>query len=209
MALKLITPPAMEPVSRNDVKLRSRITDSSQDDSIDRYIVSARRYVENRLERQLIQATWKQSFDRFPSPCDRTRDKDLRRPSFSDPSRVLVLDRPPLISVTSIQYYDSAGVLQTWDASNYVVDNFSEPGRIQLADGSMWPVTAYRLNAVQVTYVAGYGADSSNVPDDIKHAIEMLASHYYENREAVGDVRMYEVPLTVDALLDLHRIDFF
>jgi hypothetical protein len=90
--------------------------------------------------------------------------------------------------------------LETVDTDVYFVDTTSLPGRVGLAYEQEWPtdVTA-GIGAVQVNYVAGYGAASA-VPQTIKHAILLLIGHWYVNREAVGP-SMSDVPMAVSSLL--------
>ena len=60
------------------------------------------------------------------------------------------------------------------------------------------------MNAVNVTFVAGYGGASA-VPSSFKQAIQLLAGHWYENREAVSEVAFKEVPFAVTCLLESER----
>lgn len=223
MGLYLVIPPTLEPVTRDEVKLQSRISDPSQDSRVDRFISSARSYAENRLGRQLMNATWRLTLDNFPnsiggSPWYQSVSQNF--PSYSQfyngrycDHRIIILPRPPLVSLTSIRYYDVAGTLQTFSSSNYVVDTFGEPGRVQLKALTLWPVTQDRINAVQIDFVAGYGTDRENVPADIRHAIETIAAHAYEHREAVietdSGMKLVSVPLLADDLLDLHRVEMY
>jgi len=201
MALTLVTPPVGEPVSRDEVKLHARITDPSQDERVDRFIASARQYAENRLGRQLLNATWRLTLERFPQGC------------VPEDYRVIILPRPPLVSVTHIKYYAVDGTLQTLPAGYYVVDTDHTPGRVQLKANVSWPETEDRLGAVQITFVAGYGSSPALVPADIRHAIETLAAHAYEHREAVVEtesgVKIVETPLLANALLDLQRVEMY
>jgi len=95
------------------------------------------------------------------------------------------LKRPPLSSVASIKYIDSDGDEQTWDSSKYRVDTASKPSRITPAADESYPVTQFVTGAVIIRYVAGYGAASTAVPQDLIQAILMLIGHWYENREDV------------------------
>jgi hypothetical protein len=40
------------------------------------------------------------------------------------------------------------------------------------------------------------------VPTPVKHAIKMLVSHWYENREPIIDMKLMQTPFSVKALLD-------
>jgi uncharacterized phiE125 gp8 family phage protein len=127
---------------------------------------AARQWVENRLQRQLITATWIAYLERF-------------EPSFQIAAKL------PIIAVSSIQYYDVANTLQTVAASVYQVDAISpnRPARICTVSGQSWPLTYDRMNAVQVTFTAGYGATREHVPLGIRHAILMVAADWWVNRE--------------------------
>ena len=83
-----------------------------------------------------------------------------------------------------------------WDSANYVSD-LTDPAVIEPAYNESWPeVRSNELNAVQITYQAGYGA-AEDVPDAIKQAMYLLIGDMFENR--LTEARpMFN---TVDALL--------
>src|SRR5579871_1194930 len=139
--------PTAEPVSLAEAKAHIRVDITDDDDAITRYIATARRMVERITERQLVTATWLLTKDFF-APID------LLLPRiFGD---VVTLPHPPLVEVLSIQYVDTAGVLQTLASTAYQVDSVNEPARLRPVYGTFWPATRWQLNAVQVTYNAGY-----------------------------------------------------
>jgi uncharacterized phiE125 gp8 family phage protein len=70
----------------------------------------------------------------------------------------------------------------TVTGKNYVEDLLSQPARLTPVFGQMWPVARVVANAVQITYVCGYGDDPSAVPEGIKTGIKLLVNHWYENR---------------------------
>ncbi len=117
--------------------------------------------------------------------------------------RPIVLPRPPLQSVTSIEYVDADGDDQTLDASVYVVDTSNRlGGRIALAVSESWPSVWPEIGGVDITFKAGYGDAAADVPRKIRAAIKLFAGHLYENREAVVDAAaIRELPLGIDALL--------
>jgi uncharacterized phiE125 gp8 family phage protein len=132
-------------------------------------------------------------------------------------SRTMVLDKwetlirppyPPLVSVDSIQYVDTAGSTQTLDSSYYRVDTTNQPGRITEAYGMSWPDIRAVTNAVTITYTAGYGA-AADVPDQVKAAIKLLVGHWYEHREAVAEISLNKAPMAVEDLLWTDRIYSF
>ena len=107
------------------------------------------------------------------------------RDAFPDDAGTLVVPRPPLTSITKIEYLDTAGALQTLASSLYVVDVRQLPGRIIPAPTSTgWPSTEETLNAVIVTFNAGY-AEADGIPTPIFQAMQLLVGHWYEHREVL------------------------
>lgn len=204
MALQLYTAPTIEPLTLSEATAHLRV--DSDDDMllVESLITAARIYCENKTNRQFINATYKLSLDQFPvwNDC-----RPRRGESFAELGGVIRVPRPRLQSVTSITYVDLNGDTQTLSTSNYTVDTQSEPGRIVPAYNSFWPGTRTQVNAVVVTYVAGFGANATSVPESIKAAMKLIIGHLYENREAVniGNV-VNEVPMAVDSLLGTYAL---
>lgn len=139
------------------------------EDSVNGWIDAATEQAELHTGRQLIAATYKLHLDRFP--CG-----------------YIAIPKPPLASVTKIEYYaPGATGLTTWASSNYIVDSPSGPkaqnGRIVLAPNASYPSTECRPGAVIVTFVAGYGAADTNVPESIKAGMLLRISSLNESRE--------------------------
>ncbi len=188
-SLTISVEPTVEPVSLGELKDHMRIDGGADDTTLTNYGKAARIKAERYQNRQLITATWIYRLEAFPLG-------------------EFVLPRPPLQSVTSIQYVDSAGVTQTWNASLYQVDTTSIPGRVKPITTSFFPTTqSDTYNAVTVTYVAGYGAASSSVPDSTRHAIMMYAAKLHEFREdIVAGVTITEVPDSIKSMLDAEQV---
>lgn len=94
---------------------------------------------------------------------------------------------PPLQSVTHVKYYDDDNTLQTLDAANYSVITAGAFGYIKLVQGASWPSLYDRDDAVQVTFVAGYGDTASDVPPAIIHAALLMLGHLYAGRGDSAD----------------------
>ena len=185
------TAPAAEPILLADAKLHLRAEGTADDATITRHIKVARRQVEAYTNRALITQTWVSKLNAFPG---------------SDSDR-LVMPKPPLQSVTTLKYYDTSGDQQTWDSDEYTVVISEEPGYIIPAYGYAWPSTRDQVEAVEITWKAGYGAAGTNVPDDIVQAMYMLIGHWYENREEVviGTITS-DIRLGYQSLLGPHRM---
>lgn len=215
-SFSLVTPPAAEPVALADVKLHARIDATTDDSLITTLITAARIWAENYTGRALIDQTWQMALDTWPSPAEDWWD-GIRDGAISGLDRIafISLPRPPLVSVTSVQYYDNTDTPTVWANSNYFVDTVRQPGRLALRMGAVWPVPTRLSNGIIITYVAGYGTDGSLVPEPIKTAIRQLVTHWYEHRgEATltassrnaSAFNAINVPMVIQALLDPYRV---
>jgi len=105
-----------------------------------------------------------------------------------------------------ITYIDGDGALQTLSTDYYDVQT-GWPGVINLAEGYAWPTTKKVLGAVKITFVCGYGATPSLVPEAIRIAILMTVGHLYNNREStIVGTSAQEIPLTSRYLLASHAV---
>lgn len=188
---KVTTDPAAEPVLLSEAKTHLRVDNDEENALITILAQAAREMVEQRIGRSLI-----------------TQSRTIKLDYFPD-SDTILLPYGPVISVTSITYYDEDEVLQTLSSSEYWVDTSSDIARIVVMDS--WPGTQDRPNAVTIVYSAGYGASSSYVPKPIKQAIYLLIAHLYENRQAVivsgSPTAVIEMPLGVEYLLSSYVLE--
>ena len=179
--LSVSVAPTAEPVSVDDVKNHARIDIDDDDVLVENKIKAARELCETYIKRAFVSRTLRLTLDEMPA-------------------WEFYLPRPPLVSVTSVKYIDSSGTQQTISASDYSVDIYTEPGRITPAYGLSWPSGRAHTNAIEVIYVAGYGAAAS-VPQSIKDAIAMTVTQYYWNRGDEGDKPLTEIPRGAKSLL--------
>ena len=56
-------------------------------------------------------------------------------------------------------------------------------GRVVLRTGETWDDMLRVANAIEITYVAGFGSIATSVPAGIRQGIIVLASHFFENPE--------------------------
>jgi uncharacterized phiE125 gp8 family phage protein len=158
------------------VKQHIRVDCSFQGDNalILAYMRAAQDYYERTRHRVLMQRTYDETFDYFPGAIGGGLSANFGARG------KLTLSKSPLVSVTSVTYYDDAGTSQTWDAANYNVFNNYAQGFIEPTPDSYYPSTQLgRSQAVTVRYIAGY----SQVPATIQQAMLLHIGHLYENRE--------------------------
>lgn len=188
----LKTAPTAEPVSTAEAKTHLRVDSSDDDTYIDTLVKAARYVCEAMTNRQLITATYELYLDGFPSD-----------------NAWIYLPHPPLQSVTSIAYTDSAGDAQTLSSSTgYQTDTKGIIGHVEPARFTIWPATyADTLNTVTITYKAGYGDASTNVPQSAIHGIKLLVGNWYENRESVVLGQMpATLPMAVEACFNSIKV---
>lgn len=204
-----------EPVTLAQAKQQARVEFTDDDTFIQALITAARKNAERTLRSALITQTWTLMLDSFPS-AGGYYNRAIREvwPSLGglpsglgfypglipNTTGVIDLPYPPLQAVTSVDYYDFNGNLQTVDPSLYNVSLQFSP-RIQPQYSHVWPLSRPTIDSVQITFVCGYGDQQTSIPVNVQQAILMHVAHLYENREAVMAGGLVEVPMAVEALL--------
>lgn len=188
MALKLITPPAVTPVTLAEAKAQCRVDGTDEDTLLQTFIEAATAAAEHELGRKLITQTWEAVFDAFPAGA-------------------VELNAPRVQSITSVTYIAADNTTATLASSAYVLDADQPPGWVHPAAGYAWPATADAANAVRIRFVCGYGAATADVPANVRQWILMHIATAYRNREAIAQgVSISELPNRyVDRLLDSER----
>ena len=187
--LRVIKPPAGEMLSfEGDIgRMHLRLdSDTDEGDLISFYGRAARSLIEHQTGRFMNLTTVQIAANGF----DRDR---------------LSLQTNPVQTIEWIKYIDPAGVEHTVSPDDYTVDNRGMFSCAMLKFGKRWPETAKVAEAVTAQFVAGYGEESSTIPDDIKMWALLQIALWYENREAaVKDLRN-ALPYTRD-LIDKYRL---
>lgn len=187
-SLELVTAPATTAVNRDEVAEEARITHHFEDARLLRAIAVATSIVESESGTQTISAVYRMRTAGFPDSVTLAR-KDV---SWIDLDGSILIPKPPLVSVSSIIYYDSNNAAQTLATTIYDVDRYSTPGRIYLKADQEWPNTYTRNDAVSIVFVCGY-VTASTVPPEVRHAILFAAVRLFEQDSA--DVRTMIAPL--------------
>lgn len=185
MGLNLVTAAASYPVTLAEAKAQCRIDSDDENAMIDGLIAAATDYVERYIGRAIITQTWRLTLDEF--------------------SDAIMLPNGYVQSVTSVQYYDTSGVLQTVSSADYTLDNASDPAWLVRNADAAWPALMDTVNAVIITYVLGYTA----VPAAIKQAILLLIGQWFDQRADATEKPLIAMPNAVEALLTNHRIYSF
>ena len=206
MPLIQTSAPGVEPLTRDEAKSHLRVdADYTVDDAlIDMLIGAARIAAETQTARSLISQGWRLVLDRFPGSVD------MWLPDvFQLPGNAILLERGPLLAVSSITYTDMGGVQQTLTSgTDYVVDASGPIPRITPPFGRIWPIPLPQIGAVRVDYTAGYGTTAASVPAGIRHWMLLRVASLYEHREEAAVMQRGTVNALpwVDGLLDPYRV---
>lgn len=189
-----VTGPTVEPISRIEARQHLRLDDDVDDSQVRSYITAARIWAENYTGRVFISRTMRQSLDANPYP----QVGSLSEGSVYGHQNQLVgatghieIAAVPVISVSSIKYYDDADNETTWAASNYYVDSVSDVAKVVLRDGGSWPSDLRAANGLEINFTAGYGSSPTDVPESIRIAIMQYMTFLYEHR---GDFERFPPP---------------
>lgn len=205
MPLVQTAPPGIEPVSLADVKLNSRVIDTADDTLFPLLISTARRYAESYTGRSFITQGWKLVMDSFPGGHSSSVPWGT---TYGWPENAVFLDRGNVLSVTSITYLAMDGTTQTMPSTDYIADLSGCPARITPVFGKIWPIPMPQIGSVSVNYTAGYGPAATDVPEGIRHWIQMRVATLYENREEIAILskgKLEPLPF-IDSLLDPYRV---
>jgi uncharacterized phiE125 gp8 family phage protein len=185
-------PPVIEPVTLAEAKAQCRVDGTDEDALITALISAAREYCEGRDWLAYLTQTIECWFDDWPHADE------------------IELPRPPLQSVTSVEYYDVNDVKYTLSPTVYAVDTVSLPGLVHLKYLQTWPIVNLRdYNAICVTYKAGW-TGTAYLPQVVKQACLLLIGHWFENREAtISGTTHRSIEFAVDSLLALNSARSF
>ena len=157
--------PEAEPVTLAGVKAHLRLDHDSEDGLLSGLIRAARDEVERATGTALINQTWRLALDRWPRNC------------------CVLLARHPVRSVLSVTVYGPDGEASLLPPAAYQFDPPSRPARIHFDNR---PVLLRAMNGIEIDFAAGFGEAGTDVPDLLKRAILMLATHWYEFRGVLG-----------------------
>jgi len=156
----LVVPPAVEPISVAEAKAAGRLPDG-EDGLIRGWIAAARQQVETDTGLALL-----------------TQTRDVYVDAVTGAVITLPAQSRPLQAVTSVKTIDAAGVEQTLDPANYVVDLAS--ARIGLAQGGAWPSSLRPFQPYVLRIVSGWASvELLQVAQPmLVHLVALLTAHY-------------------------------
>lgn len=175
-------------VLRDHVRVGSSSGSSTEDTILGEKLLTAQRKVQTATRRPFFRDQFDLTIDRFP--CD---GSPIRLPWW------------PVVSVEQITSYGTTGGATVMSTDAYFVDTYSQPGRVCLQSGSVWPSGTRRQLGGVIRFTAGYSTGNLDaIPDPLVEAVRKLATELYETREAVlaeSGVTAVELPLGYQEML--------
>ena len=118
-----------------------------------------------------------------------------------NPSRQ-ALPVAPVSAIQSITITRLGGSEDVIDAQSY---RLIPDGQAPVVAAVSWSLPTIPVGGTaEIVFDAGYGADWSDAPADLRQAVYMLATHFYENRSASTE-KGRALPLGVAALCARHK----
>ncbi len=201
---KVISEPSSEPVTVDEAKTHLRVTGSGEDTYIENLIKVARRMCERYAGISFITQTRVVKLDYFPSCLP--QEIELPYGPIQSISGTDQAETPNTLGVSYINDAGAGGTTSLVLNTDFYLDNNSDIPRISPVDS--WPTDVdCRVNAVSITYVAGY-SDGEAVPPEAKQAILLQVGSLYENRQDDMAGSMSAVCWNSTALLDNIKVYF-
>jgi len=178
MELKLVTPPAIEPVSLAEARAHLRVDGTGEDALVQALLTAARECCESFLARALISQSWKLVFDAWPGSDRNTGGKGYN--PFGSGGNAINMPLG-LLAVTRIETFALDGSGTTFNATAYDVFP-GRNGRIAPTTGQSWPRPGRPFGGIEISFDAGFGTLASDVPQALRTGILMLVAALFENR---------------------------
>lgn len=205
-ALRVVVPSTEEPVSVADAGAHLRLDaygsppEYPDEALLTALISAAREYVEGLSGLVLAPKTLEMTGRSFDGLCRWPGDLGI------------LLKVAPVTGIESVRYIDGDGNEQTMASSDWLLDSYATVPALFPAYGvSTWPTPRDEPNAVRIRFTAGYAGTSGSptvevIPQSLRAAILLMLGHLYENREQTTGIKLDEIPLGIQALIEPYRL---
>lgn len=171
----LVTGPAVEPLSLEEMRLHLRLDDTQEDDLVGSLIKATRLMLEAATRLKFVSQNWRLSIAQVPA------------------GRAIRVPLAPVLSVDAVRVFDAAGVEALVDPARYQLRRGSEPALVALKPG--FPDAP---GGIEVDLTAGFGPSAIDVPEPLRQAARMLVAYWFEHR---GDEAHQRAQLPEDVAL--------
>lgn len=161
--VKLITPSVLTPVTLTEAKDHLKVSGSDSDTLVQTYLDAAIKRVENYRQSPVMSSEWELYGKTWPT-------------SFN-------LQKHPVTAINSVKYYDDDNTLQTVTSTNYRLQDFRVPCRLEFDSDFTQPSLYDREFPIVVNFQAGFTYAASASYSLIKQVIFLELGTYHEMRQ--------------------------
>lgn len=161
--VKLITPSVLTPVTLTEAKDHLKVTGTDSDTLVQTYLDAAIKRVENYRQSPVMSSEWELYGKTWPT-------------SFN-------LQKHPVTAINSVKYYDDDNALQTVTSTNYRLQDFRVPCRLEFDSDFTQPSLYDREFPIVVNFQAGFTYAASASYALIKQVIFLELGTYHEMRQ--------------------------
>ena len=179
--LSVVTAETAHAITSTEAKNWLSVDGSDDDTVIGNLLIASHNWAKRYTGRSLTTQTLKMSIDSIYDADIPIKegsyvgiDQDITR-------RRIILPQSPVASISNVKYYNDEDTESTFASSSYYLDSASVPAKFVLRNGESYPTGLRVANALEITYVAGYGG-VNDVPQDIKHACLIYTAWLFEHR---------------------------
>lgn len=166
------------PITESDLSNYLRLDGVPNCQELEIFMNAATRVAISYLQRALLLQRYVLQIDGIPYTGTKIR-------GVLSGSEALYLDEVNLpfggpANIINVEVIDQDGMSTTIGDTDYVVDTTSIPTRIKFIQWGAIPMCD--TDKLKITYDAGYGEDTTEVPEGIRLGLLMLAGYMYEHR---------------------------
>jgi len=197
------TPASIDPLTYTEIRDYLRLDDGVDESFLISLLKSGVNFAENYTGRALINRTLNLFIDGIDEVDVALWEGTKVGPDLSLRKRYIEIPTTPVQSVSAVTSFTDDDTESTFASTKYFVDTAREPARLFLRDGEAWPTGLRVANGLKIVYVAGYGANRTDVPEAIRVAILQYIAFNYEHR---GDFEgQIKPPPMLQGLLQPYR----
>lgn len=175
--------PASDFITVSDAAFAVKADATYDADFLTDAITASIQRAEEWCERSFINSTWTMTLRKFPKVTKK------------NPMGALFLPKGYVSSITSLDYYDETGASQSLveDTDFYTTSGNDYAMLVPTESSGGWPETYdYRVNAVTIVYVAGWGATLPTDKTHIERACLVDIGTQYQVRQGLTPQPIYE-----------------
>lgn len=188
MRKEIVTQPVNPALTLTTAKLLAHVNGTSRDNELQELLNDSIEFCKIYTGRAFIDSNWDVYYDYVDFNTAYTR------------RGYLDLDTLNVNAITDVFIYDSDGNESVLDSDLYYLTN----DRIVIKD----PYSLSNLRSfdtIRVNVDCGYGADESDVPDNLKTAISFLALFWMNNKVPASEASFNDIPYSVKSKLNSYR----